>query len=396
MPPAFVVTFTALMVSGPIAATSVAAAAAVAAGVLSTGTPRGRMFIDAAIVVAGTWTAGLAYQAAGDVSVLEWPWLAVPIAAAVVAYHLVQGALASVVVPLLARKPIDAEVIDGRLWNLAPVVAAVLVLACRAYIDYVQRLREVHRRRELIEHVEHGMSVLDRDGRVTHWNAAIERMLQSPAGRALGRLVTDVVPALARTGLPEAVAQTLADGQGRMLNQVRLPAGAGTSVLQIKVLPVADGVALVWQDVTERMHAEEEIRQSSERLALAAEGANDGLWQWDLKTQEFYVSGRWCAMVGLPARAASGRPAEWLDRVHPDDVANLNAALAAHLAGSTPVFQHEHRLRHEDGVYRQFLCRGVALKTEGRKPDRIAGSLTDTTEHAASRCSISIWIGSRS
>jgi diguanylate cyclase (GGDEF)-like protein len=101
-----------------------------------------------------------------------------------------------------------------------------------------------------------------------------------------------------------------------------------------------------------------------------------------LKTQEFYVSGRWRAMVGLPAHAASGQPAEWLDRVHPDDVANLNAALAAHLAGSTPVFQHEHRLRHEDGVYRQFLCRGVGLKTEGRKPDRIAGSLTDTTEHA--------------
>jgi diguanylate cyclase (GGDEF)-like protein/PAS domain S-box-containing protein len=406
MPPAFVFTFTALMVSGPIAAMSVAAAAAVAAGLLTTGTPRGRMFIDAAIVVAATWTAGLAYQAAGDVSLLEWPWLAVPIAAAVVAYHLVQGALASVAVPLLARKPVDrswpgralegcpiyllgacvaaiaAEVIDSRQWNLAPVVAAVLVLACRTYTDYVQRLRDVHRRREVIEHVEHGMSVLDRDGRVTHWNAAIERMLQSPAGRALGRLVTDVVPALARTGLPEAVAQTLADGQGRILNQVRLPAGAGTSVFQIKVLPVADGVALVWQDVTERMHAEEEIRQSSERLALAAEGANDGLWQWDLKTQEFYVSGRWCAMVGLPARAASGRPAEWLDRVHPEDVANLNAALAAHLAGSTPVFQHQHRLRHEDGVYRQFLCRGVALKIEGRKPDRIAGSLTDTTEHA--------------
>jgi diguanylate cyclase (GGDEF)-like protein/PAS domain S-box-containing protein len=226
------------------------------------------------------------------------------------------------------------------------------------------------------------MSVLDRDGRVTHWNAAIERMLDCPAGRALGRLVTDVVPALTRTGVPEAVAQTLADGQGRILNQVRLPAGAGTSVVQIKVLPVADGVALVWQDVTERMQAEESIRQSGERLALAAEGANDGLWQWDLKSQEFYVSGRWRAMVGLPALAASGRPTEWLDRVHPDDVANLNAALAAHLAGSTPVFQHEHRLRHEDGVYRQFLCRGVALKTEGRKPDRIAGSLTDTTEHA--------------
>ena len=46
------------------------------------------------------------------------------------------------------------------------------------------------------------------------------------------------------------------------------------------------------------------------------------------------------------------------------------------------VFQHEHRIRHEDGVYRRFLCRGVAMRTAGRKPDRIAGSLTDTTEQS--------------
>ena len=87
-------------------------------------------------------------------------------------------------------------------------------------------------------------------------------------------------------------------------------------------------------------------------------------------------------MIGLPAHAAIGGPGEWLDRVHPDDIVNLNTALETHLAGSTPVFQHEHRIRHEDGVYRRFLCRGVAVRGAGRKPDRIAGSLTDTTEQA--------------
>ena len=87
-------------------------------------------------------------------------------------------------------------------------------------------------------------------------------------------------------------------------------------------------------------------------------------------------------MVGLPAGAAIAGPGEWLERVHPDDINNLNAALDAHLAGSTPVFQHEHRIRHEDGAYRQFLCRGVRVQGAGGKPDRIAGSLTDTTEHA--------------
>ena len=152
--------------------------------------------------------------------------------------------------------------------------------------------------------------------------------------------------------------------------------------MQVKVLPVAGGVALLWHDVTERTRAEHELRRSGERLALAAEGANDGLWQWNLQTQEFYVSGRWRAMIGLPSHAAIGGPGEWLERVHAEDIANLKAALEAHLAGSTQVFQHEHRIRHEDGTYRRFLCRGVAVRGAGNKPDRIAGSLTDTTEQA--------------
>jgi diguanylate cyclase (GGDEF)-like protein/PAS domain S-box-containing protein len=310
-------------------------------------------------------------------------------------------------VPLAARRPIDrswparalegcpiyllgacfaaviVEIVDRRLWSFAPVVGVVLFLAGRTYTDYVRGIQEQHRRREVMDHLEQGLLVVDGDGRVTHWNDALERLLHCPAGRALGRLVTDVVPALAGTELPAAMKQTLSDRRVRTLNHLRLQAGpANLRIVQIKVLPVVDGLALMWQDVTERVRAEQEIRHRGERLALAAEGANDGLWQWNLKTQEFYVSGRWRAMVGLEAGAAIAGPGEWLERVHPDDINNLNAALDAHLAGSAPIFQHEHRIRHEDGAYRQFLCRGMCVKDSAGKPDRIAGSLTDTTEHA--------------
>ncbi len=100
------------------------------------------------------------------------------------------------------------------------------------------------------------------------------------------------------------------------------------------------------------------------------------------RSQEFYVSGRWLAMIGQPARAAIGSPDEWLDRVHTDDIADLKETLETHLAGQTDVFRHEHRIRHEDGTYRRFLCRGLAVRGADLRPDRIAGSLTDTTEQA--------------
>jgi diguanylate cyclase (GGDEF)-like protein/PAS domain S-box-containing protein len=150
----------------------------------------------------------------------------------------------------------------------------------------------------------------------------------------------------------------------------------------VKVLPVVGGVSLLWHDVTERIHAERELRQIGERLTLAAEGANDGLWQWNLRTREFYVSGRWRAMMGLAADAVISRPEHWLERVHPEDVEDLRETLKAHLAGQTEIFQHEHRIRHEDGSYRRFLCRGLAVTDARQRRDRIAGSLTDTTEQA--------------
>ena len=70
-------------------------------------------------------------------------------------------------------------------------------------------------------------------------------------------------------------------------------------------------------------------------------------------------------MIGLPATAASAVPRNGLDRVHPDDIAPLKEALEAHLAGKTGHFEHEHRIRHEDGTYRRFLCRGVAVARRG-------------------------------
>ncbi len=411
MPPAFVIVFTTLLLEGANVAMVIAAAATLTPGLVMRRTGRSRALFDTGVAVAAIQSADLAHAWLGRVipNVFLWPWLALPIAAAVLAYHLTQAVLAEVVVPLVQRRGVDwswprralagypvyllgagvsitvVQVIDRRMWNIAPVLAVALGLGYRLYADYVHRLAEHHSRSEVLEYLEQGMSVHDASGRVTLWNDALERLLQCPARLALGRPISAALPALSRSELPRAIADTIKDQQTRVLSHLRLQAGSDLRIAQVRIVSVAGGAALLWQDVTERARAEHELRRSGERLALAAEGANDGLWQWNLQTQEFYVSARWRAMIGLPAHAASGGPSEWLDRVHPDDLAGLDASLQAHLVGSTQVFQHEHRIRHEDGSYRRFLCRGVAVRGKGHKPVRIAGSLTDTTEQAAAQ-----------
>jgi diguanylate cyclase (GGDEF)-like protein/PAS domain S-box-containing protein len=127
-----------------------------------------------------------------------------------------------------------------------------------------------------------------------------------------------------------------------------------------------------------RAHAA--LRESEARYALAARGTNNGLWDWDLRTDEVFFSPRWKAMLGYEEEALGTSPDEWLRRVHPDDILRVQTALDAHRQGCTPHFESEHRLLHKDQTYRWMLARGLAVRDLDGQGQRMAGSLTDITE----------------
>jgi len=122
------------------------------------------------------------------------------------------------------------------------------------------------------------------------------------------------------------------------------------------------------------------LRESEERYALSARGANDGLWVWDFAADEVYLSPRWKTMLGYAEDEIGSAPDEWFSRVHDDDLELLRAAVDMHLRGLTPHLQNEHRMRCADGEYRWMLSRGLAVRDESGAAMRIAGSQTDVTE----------------
>lgn len=128
---------------------------------------------------------------------------------------------------------------------------------------------------------------------------------------------------------------------------------------------------------------EDVLRVDQERYALVARGANDGLWDWDLRTNEIEFSARWKALLGLGDEDVGRGPDEWLGRVHSEDREALEAAIAEHLRGGTECLYYEHRLRHRIGDYRWSLVRGVAARDEQGQAYRLAGSLTDVTDRRA-------------
>ena len=122
------------------------------------------------------------------------------------------------------------------------------------------------------------------------------------------------------------------------------------------------------------------LQESEERYALAARGANDGLWDWNLATGEIYFSPRWGQMLGYSESECWSSPEQWFSHIHADDRGRVRAEITAHRDGQTPEFVSEYRMRQKSGGYIWTLSRGIAVRDSSGRAIRMAGSQTDITE----------------
>ncbi len=126
-----------------------------------------------------------------------------------------------------------------------------------------------------------------------------------------------------------------------------------------------------------------ELAESEERFALAVRGTNDGIWDWDLKTDAVYFAPRFKQLLGHTDDEMKNLFSEFESRLHNEDRERILAALKAHLDQQIP-YDAEYRLRRKDGVYRWFRARGSALRDAAGHPYRMAGSITDITDQKES------------
>ncbi len=145
---------------------------------------------------------------------------------------------------------------------------------------------------------------------------------------------------------------------------------------------VEDEVAYaVVRDTTDLRMAVEAVRESEERLRFAMEGANDGLWDVQMKTGAFFLSPRGCEILGYQSDEIGAVAKVWKDLVHPEDLAVTNARLKDHIQGRSDVFVVEQRLRMKDGGWKWVLCRGKIVERESDcTPIRITGTHSDITK----------------
>ncbi|WP_442938361.1 PAS domain S-box protein [Nostoc sp.] len=134
------------------------------------------------------------------------------------------------------------------------------------------------------------------------------------------------------------------------------------------------------KEIAERIRTEEVLRESEQRWQLALRGNNDGIWDWNVKTNEIFFSARWKEMLGYEDYEISNHLNERITRVHPDDLNWVTQAVQDHFAQKTPFYITEHRVLCKDGTYKWILDRGQALWDEDGNVVRMTGTQKDITE----------------
>ena len=136
----------------------------------------------------------------------------------------------------------------------------------------------------------------------------------------------------------------------------------------------------MWR-IVQRKRAEDELRESEERLKFVLEGSQQGLWDWNLETGEITRNERWADLLGYTLQEIESTAKQGLALIHPDDQAAVLKSIQDHLEGRTQEYESEYRMLAKDKRYKWILDRGriVQWDNEGR-PLRMSGTHTDITE----------------
>lgn len=152
------------------------------------------------------------------------------------------------------------------------------------------------------------------------------------------------------------------------LKLIRTPIGSETLILAQIV------------DVSSKDDQQRFLRMKKDRLELALEGSQDGIWDWNLRKEAIYFSPRWKEMLGYEDDELANEIKTWWTLIHPKDYERVREAVRANLRGDLKQLHIEYRMRAKDQSYRWILCRGNSLRDHLQKAFRLAGSHTDITE----------------
>ena len=237
------------------------------------------------------------------------------------------------------------------------------------------------RHRGVLENMEEGFTLFDPEFRILEVNEASLRMVRLTRDEMIGRSHWDRFPGTYDSALGTMYRRVAAERRALTLEHLYLFPDGRARWFEVRAFPVGEGLAAVFQDVTERRNLQEELTASFERVQLALDaGAIVGTWVWSIPSDRFVADERFALSFGLdPERLKTGAPISYaFGTIHPEDADHVRETLADALKrGGTYTCQY--RVLRE-GMYRWVEASGRVELDEGGQPARLPGVLLDIEE----------------
>ncbi|NQU57158.1 MAG: PAS-domain containing protein [Rhodospirillales bacterium] len=248
--------------------------------------------------------------------------------------------------------------------------------------------------RLIMESVLDAIISINESGMIATFNPAAEKMFGYKAHEVIDKNVKILMPEpyhgehdgylkrYSKTNKPHIIGN-VREVTGRRKDGSAFPMELAVSEL---VQDGRRGFTGVIRDITEQQAAENALRDSEERYALAIEAVNEGIWDWNLKTSQIYFSPSFAQIVGKNVINKLGADGKIIvddfifENMHPDDQPAYRANVIRYLKGETPTFSCEFRMLFQGGKVRWIMNRGLAQFDASGRAYRMTGALNDITE----------------
>ncbi len=168
------------------------------------------------------------------------------------------------------------------------------------------------------------------------------------------------------------------------LREVRITTSSGRIIQNLFTGAILDdlnkkSLLTVTIDVTGQKQAEDNLKEAEKRFSLALEGAEMGLWDWDMINNKVYFSKLWKSMLGYDENEIENSFEGWKKLWHEDDVQKIEKAIKDYLNGKTEKYEIIHRLKTKNNSWKWILTRGSLLRQKDGTPYRWVGTNVDIT-----------------